>query len=599
VVDFETTTVDFGTPHSSQNSILLATWINGPTHPRPGKFSCIGSEVDMADLVYDVEAADFLVAAHAKFELGWLERCGLELGSVVTFCTHIAERVIAGNRQWRISLDACLERRGWASKDPIGKLIRWDWDTRSIPTPWLLSYCASDTRKTENLMLDQVKTLHAAAQLPVTFTRNILTPVLYDIERYGLHLDRERVDQVYQYYVTREEELSIRFAEISGGCNPKSTKQKKELLFDRMGFKVPQVRGKEQLTGKGEPKTDVATLKLLKCKTKEQREILDVLGELTSTRDALSKYVTSLKVSADLGQPITADFSQVIAQTHRLTSRGRSTGIQLQNFQRRFRPVVKARTPGWRIGDGDAAGLEFRTATDFAKDDTALGDIASGADVHAQTARVVFAGQWDESIGPKEGANDRLRTAAKASTFKPLYGGSSGSKTEREYYDAFKERYSGIADMQAGWTKTVLKTKQLTIPSGLIFYWPNCELTNSGYITYSTQIYDYPIQSFATADLAPTATVYLWHYMKAAKMQSFLINIVHDSAVGELHPDEADLWSAMLAECFNVNTVWYFKHVYNYDWTCPLATEVKLHDSWGYYKGWEDQWNLEEDTNNA
>ena len=146
--------------------------------------------------------------------------------------------------------------------------------------------------------------------------------------------------------------------------------------------------------------------------------------------------------------------------------------------------------------------------------------------------------------------------------------------------------------MQSGWTREVLKTKQLTMPSGLIFYWPDCTLTQSDYITFTTQIYDYPIQSFATADLAPTATVYLWHLMKAADMASFLINIVHDSAVGELHPDETELWSTLLAECFNTTIVWYLKEVYDYDWTCPLATEVKLHEAWSYRDGWEKQWRI-------
>lgn len=594
VVDLETTTVEFGSPLRTENSLLMATWINGPDHPRPGKHHQVGNETAMAALVTDIEDASFVVAHNAKFELGWLDRCGMDLANTISFCTLIGEKVLAGNRPWRLSLNDCLARRDMGSKDRIGALIKMGWNTESIPTPWLLRYCAQDTQLTYDLFMDQRGTIASTGLLPVTFTRNLLTPVLHDIEKRGLHLDAERVDLVHSYFVAEDERLSAKFAELTGGVNPKSTKQKRELLYDRLGFAVPRdPMGRPMLTAKEEPKTDVATIKRLKCRTKEQREVVATLQELTKVRDALSKYVSSLKDCSDAGLPVTGSFTQTVAQTHRLSSRGRASGIQLQNFQRRFRPVVSARRPGWVIGDGDSAGLEFRTAADLAKDPVAIKDIQDGADVHANTARILFAAEWDETIGPKVGRNDDLRSAAKASTFKPLYGGSSGTKAERAYYDAFKERYASIAEMQYGWATSVLSTHQLRIPSGLIFYWPDCFMDERGYIKFTTQIYDYPIQSFATADLAPTATVYLWHLMRISEMQSFLINIVHDSAVGELHPEEIEEWSELLSQCFNHVIVWYFKQVYDYEWTTPLATEVKTYRHWNEPEGWLDQWSIE------
>jgi DNA polymerase I-like protein with 3'-5' exonuclease and polymerase domains len=569
----------------------MATWINGPGHPRPGEYKQVGNETTMDALVNDIEAAAFGVAHNTKFELGWLSRCGLDVSKVLWYCTLIGEKVLAGNRPWALSLDACLERRGMMPKAAVGTLIRQGWDTRSIPTNWLLRYCMTDTKLTYGLFRDQLYTLYNDGLLPVTYTRNLLTPVLFDIERYGLNLDVDRVNLIYDFYVSLEERLSAQWADMTEGVNPKSTKQKQELLYERLGIAEPKdAQGRPMLTGKGAPKTDAASLKRLKTKNKEQREVVSSLQELTKVRDALSKYVSNLKQAANDGLPVTAQFTQTVAQTHRLSSRGRSTGIQLQNFQRRFRPCVRARHDGWVMGDGDAAGLEFRTAVDFAKDTQGLRDIEAGVDVHAYTARILFADRWDDSIGPKEGTNDALRTSAKASTFKPLYGGSSGTKVERAYYEAFKLRYADIARMQAEWTYEVVRTKELRIPSGLIFYWPDCEMNERGYIKYTTNIYDYPIQSFATADLAPTATVYLWYLMRAAGMESFLVNIVHDSAVGELHPDEVEQWSELLTECFNQVVVWYFKEVYDYEWTTPLETEVKTSTYWNEPKGWMDQW---------
>ncbi len=149
--------------------------------------------------------------------------------------------------------------------------------------------------------------------------------------------------------------------------------------------------------------------------------------------------------------------------------------------------------------------------------------------------------------------------------------------------------------MQQGWTETVLRDKQLVTCTGLIFYWPGCKLSSDGkYISCTTKIYDYPVQNFATAEMCPTATVYLWHLMRVAAMVSFLIDIVHDSAVGEIHPDEREEWSRLLEFCFNELIVWYLKEVYDYDWTTPLESEVKMCRHWTDTdpEGWDAKWEI-------
>ena len=141
----------------------------------------------------------------------------------------------------------------------------------------------------------------------------------------------------------------------------------------------------------------------------------------------------------------------------------------------------------------------------------------------------------------------------------------------------------------------MLKTKQLRLASGLIFYWPGCKMSSDGkYIKYTTNIYDYPVQSLATAEMCPTATVYLWHIMRAAGMESFLINLVHDSAVGEIHPDEREQWSHYMQYCFNELIVWYLKQVYDYEWTTPLESEVNIYQHWtdSSPTEWDAQWSV-------
>lgn len=594
VVDVETTTHDFGSAHNRDNELLCLCYRTGPGHPRGATAgTIIGGVFDMEEFVAILAESRFVVAHNSKFELGWFHRMGVDLTTVLPFCTQIGEKVLAGNRPWGLHLDDCLKRRGWAGKDPIGRLIRLGIDTLDIPMKWLARYCMKDVEKTESLFLDQVEQLEVDGLLPVAFTRNIATPMLWDIEDNGLCLDAERVNNVYNYYANAEAATTLEWNELTDGVNPKSGPQKVELLYDRLGMALPKDnRGRDMLTDGGQPATHAAALAALKPKTDAQRAVISCLQRLTALRDALSKYVGSLKRCIDEGGSILyGEFSQTTAGTHRLSSKGGKWGIQLQNFQRLFRPCVRARFPDWSIGDGDSANIEFRAAVDLAKDAQGLEDIESGVDIHAFTAATLYPEEWDADSPSKGGRNGELRQAAKANTFKPLYGGQSGTPAELEYFAAFRERYAATYEMQRGWTETVLRTKQLRVASGLIFYWPECKLSRDGkYIKYTTQIYDYPVQSLATAEMIPTSTVYLWHMMKAAGMQSFLIDVVHDSAVGEIHPDEREQWGAYLRYCFNVLIVWYLKEVYNYEWVCPLASDVKMSEYWSDYPEWSEQW---------
>ena len=597
VLDFETTTRDYGTPHDPENSLLCAVWKNGPAHPRPGMYRAVGDEFHMLDVVADVSLSDFYVAHNSKFECGWLERCGMNIATNLPFCTMLAELALAGNRQWGLKLKDCLDRREMPSKDVIGTLIVNGVDTRNIPMPWLLHYCGIDVERTEALFLDQRQSLKRALLLPVAFTRNILTPVLYDIEGKGLHLDKDRVYTVYNYFESERKRLEGDWNELTGGVNVNSPKQKRELLYETLSIPVPDNdMGKPMQTPKGEPATDAAAINAMRLTTQKQKDVVGTLRNLAKVKGALSKYVNKLKDCADNEGILTANFLQNSAGTHRLASSGRNYNIQHQNFQNRFRPVVAARRKGWFMGDGDSAGIEFRTAVDLARDEQGLADISGGVDVHSNTASIVFLDEWDGESNPKSGRNKTLRKAAKPHTFKPLYGGESGTERQRAYYSWFRERYQEINRMQTGWADTVLRRKCLRTATGLQFYWPNAKVNRRGELGWpeKQQVYDYPIQSFATAEMCPTASVYLWHIMRAVGMESFLVALVHDSAVGEIHPDERDPWAAYLQYCFNKLIVWYLRQVYDYEWVTPLASEVNIFPHWDDAEPveWLAQWEI-------
>lgn len=162
-----------------------------------------------------------------------------------------------------------------------------------------------------------------------------------------------------------------------------------------------------------------------------------------------------------------------------------------------------------------------------------------------------------------------------------MYGGTTGTKPEQTYYAAFKERYSDIANTQLGWAHRVLKDKKLVTCTGLIFYFPTTYITNTGYITNTSNIYNYPVQSLATAEMIPIFVTYLWHYMKDAKLESFLVNTIHDSVITEERENETEIINKMADEAFTVDVVKYLDKVYNIKFNIPLELEHKVGKFWG------------------
>ena len=131
VLDFETTTILKGSPLIEGNRIVLACWGRGGDVR-----STFGSEYEQGELVKAINGADFIVAHNAKFELGWLRRCGIDLRTVCVYDTLIGEYVLGGNRfnLVQLSLANSLKRYGLEGKeDTIGMMFKAGIDTLDMP----------------------------------------------------------------------------------------------------------------------------------------------------------------------------------------------------------------------------------------------------------------------------------------------------------------------------------------------------------------------------------------------------------------------------------------------------------------------------------
>jgi len=591
VVDFETTNLDKGSPYDRDNRIVSGQWKCGPDHEEfTGTTEYIrGNEYELGRLVEAIEQADFWVAHNSKFEYGWLERCGLPLEKSLAWCTQLGEYVIRSNRPGLLNLDACLARRGYKSKDRLGKLLLKCGICPSIwPESWLEKYAKPDVYLTERLFLDQREAIVRTNKLGCIFTRNIFTPVLVDIEKNGLCLDKERVEILYRDYHHKMQDLESQLVELIGGANLNSPKQMRQVLYEDFKFKEPTAA--KWLGKNGDPTTKSDYILTLKPKNKKQAKLQSLQKEASNVGAALSKALNKFMdcVTERDDNILFAALIQTRTATQRLASLGKEYKAQMQNIHRIFKPLFKAREEDWLVGEFDQAQLEYRVAVFLGQDEAGMKSIVEKIDRHAITATKIFG---DEFVNPSsKERRDELRTDAKADTFKPLYGGQSGTPGQVAYYEAFKAEHTGIVTAQTKWKHDALNTGRVRIPTGLTFYFPNTKMTKTGYITNSTNICNYPVQSLATADIVPVMVTYMWYFMRAAKLQSFLVNTVHDSAIAEIHPDETKVMEDIASHSGTDVVIKYLKHVYNIDFNVPLEVESKFASHWNDSEYWRKKY---------
>jgi len=311
-------------------------------------------------------------------------------------------------------------------------------------------------------------------------------------------------------------------------------------------------------------KTDVNTIKskLLQV-TGVKREFLEKYMRYNALATYLNTFIKNIKNNTNHYGYIHPQFMQCITATGRLSSRNPN----FQNMPRSgtfpVRAAIVSRFEGGKILEGDYSQLEFRVAAFLSQDEQAKQDVLDKVDVHSYTAQIIGVSRQD----------------AKAHTFKPLYGGKTGTEAERRYYTAFLEKYSGVAKWQQELCNEALVRKKVVLPSTREYMFPNVRKYPGGGYSNSTQIKNYPVQGFATADLLPIALVSLHKKIKKAGIKSLICNTVHDSIVMDVHPDEEEICVELMKEAM-LSLKEECKSRFNIDYNVPVGIELKIGCNW-------------------
>ena len=627
-----------------------------------------------------LDLADVIVAHNAKFDILWLQEAGFKIECAV-YCTMIGEYILARGQKIPLSLEETAKRRNVTLKrsdlmeETFKKGIGYDDMDPDIVETYGRGDVISCLEVYESQMHDYRKPEFTGMR-KVRDMMNEMMFVLIEMERNGICIDVDALDDVEDEFTTERNTLQKRLYEIANKVmgdtpiNLNSPAQLSEVVYSRripdknrwrevfnvglnkVGKPLPRPRmspkefslavknnsmilhrtigtqctdceglGTVQKTKKnGQPyknrskctacggegalyiptdkvagfklvpssvqdisangfSTDKGTLQFLLAQAQrkglqEAIEFLQGMRRLNALNVYLASFCGGMRRNTRTNGILHTTFNQCITATGRLSS----SDPNFQNLPRSgtfpIRKCVVSRFEGGEVMEADFSGLEFRVAGELSKDAQIYDDIKTGKDVHKQTASII-------NQKPPEDITKDERQQAKAYTFAPLYGGQGAQEAPhvQQYFKEYFNIYEGLNQWHEKLKRGVLKNGTVTLPSGRQFYWPNVERKANGRISYATQIVNYPVQSFATADIVPLACISVDKMMKDRQVKSLCVLTVHDSIVIDVYPGEQEIMKDILAKCMEgvANEV---KARYDYDMVIPLAIEIKSGSNW-------------------
>jgi DNA polymerase I len=377
------------------------------------------------------------------------------------------------------------------------------------------------------LHTEKVTTVYETLERP-------LVPVLAEMERHGIKVDRDQLSRLSADFSQRMAALEAEAEEQAGRAfNIGSPKQLGEILFDEMGLPG----GKKTKTGAWV--TDADVLEGLAAEGHPlPRTIVDwrTLSKLRST------YTEALQaaINPKTGRVHTS-FAMAVAQTGRLSS----SDPNLQNIPVRTEEGRKIRQAfiadeGNVLVSADYSQIELRILAHMA-DIPALKDaFRQGLDIHAMTASEMFG-------VPIEGMDPMVRRQAKAINFGIIYGISGFGLARQlgipqgeasEYIKTYFKRFPGIrAYMEA--TKDFAKeTGYVQTAFGRKIHLEAIRSKGPAKAFAERQAINAPIQGSA-ADVIKRAMIRMPDALTRAGLKARMLLQVHDELVFECTEAEA------------------------------------------------------------
>lgn len=371
-----------------------------------------------------------------------------------------------------------------------------------------------------------------------------LVVTLDKIERNGMHVSKEILDDLHAEYRQRLDKLRDSIYEMTGEeFNIGSPKQLSDILFSEDKLNLPH--GKKGKTGVYS--TDSDELNRLRKYSPVIDPIIDYreLSKLDSTYAAgLVRYISS-------DGRIHTTFTQALTNTGRLSS----TEPNLQNIPVRTDEGSRLRAAftaeeGKVLVDADYSQIELRLLAALSGDEYMIDAFLKGEDIHKMTATRIFGVTEDE-------VTHRMRASAKTVNFSIIYGISDyGLATDlkismaeaSEIIKQYGKQFPGITNYLDGLKKQAEEKGYAETMFGRKRFLNELKSQNRNVRNFGLRVaMNTPIQGTA-ADIIKIAM----NRVKSALEERFpdakLVMQVHDELIIECAPDIADECTKLLKE---------------------------------------------------
>jgi DNA polymerase I len=415
-----------------------------------------------------------------------------------------------------------------------------------VPIELAAEYAAEDADVTLRLW-ETLKPRLAAERMATVYERleRPLMPVIVDMERAGIKVDRAILARLSSTFAQRAASLEEDVYKLSGHkFNLASPKQLGEFLFDNL--KLPG--GKRTKSGQWETRAglldDLAANEDL---PPDARQLINTMLEWRQLTKLRSTYTDALPefINPDTGRIHT---SYALGST--TTGRLASSDPNLQNIPIRTKEGREIRTAfiaekGQTLVSADYSQIELRVLAHIADIPQLKTAFDEGLDIHAMTASEMFG-------VPIKDMPSGVRRRAKAINFGIIYGISAfglanqlGISREEaaQYIKTYFERFPGIRDYMDVTKKTVHERGYVETVFGRRIHYPEINTKNPsmrGFLERAA--INAPIQGTA-ADIIRRAMIRMGDALEHSKLRSARMLLqVHDELVFEVsRKDSAQL----------------------------------------------------------
>ena len=535
--------------------------------PAPGQ---IPRDAALALLRPVLEDPGILKIGHnIKYDMHVLARCGIDMAPVDD--TMLLSYVLEAGKQRGHGLDVLSSEHLGHDNIKYGDVAgtgKKQVSFAEVAIDKALDYAAEDADMTNRLhrMLRPRIAAERMASVYETLERP-LVPVLLDMERAGITVDRTVLDRLSVDFAERAAEIASEIHGLAGReFNIGSPRQLGEILFDELGLGD----GKKTRSGGGYA-TDARVLEDLAAQGHElPARVLD-WRQLTKLRNTYTAALVG-QIDPRTGRVHTS-YSQAVASTGRLSS----NDPNLQNIPVRTEEGRKIRhafvaAEGSELLSADYSQIELRLLAHVAGIEELREAFRGGADIHAMTASEVFG-------VPVEGMDPAVRDRAKAINFGIIYGISPFGLARqlriprgaaKDFIDGYFKRFPGIRKYmddtigfarEHGYVETIFGRKCHT--PGIT------EDRNPRKSFLQRLAINAPLQG-AAADIIKRAMIRIGPALAANRLRAKMLLQVHDELIFEVPREELEETAAVVSRTMSMAA----------DLDVPLVVDTRHGRTW-------------------